>query len=264
MTAFAFILGCVPLWTASGSGAVSRRILGTAVIGGMLAASLLAIFLIPVTFDVVERSWRASRAGARPASIRLRPRRNPLDRPSWGRRLACGGPPALLSLFLAGCTVGPNYKRPPVNVPNGYYNTPPGNAQGAQTPTALSLGDEKWWELFQDAELQKLIRAGLKNNYDVRIAASRILQAQAQVGITRANEFPNVERRTGIHQRAPRHLRLQLFPVAGAVLLDARFLGPVPARHRSRARRSAGGRMEPATGDQHAGVERRHSLFRNA
>jgi HAE1 family hydrophobic/amphiphilic exporter-1 len=55
MTAFAFILGCVPLWRASGSGAVSRQVLGTAVIGGMLAATLLAIFLIPVTFDVVER-----------------------------------------------------------------------------------------------------------------------------------------------------------------------------------------------------------------
>ncbi len=54
MTAFAFILGCVPLWTASGSGAASRRILGTAVIGGMLAATVIAIFLIPVTFDVVE------------------------------------------------------------------------------------------------------------------------------------------------------------------------------------------------------------------
>ena len=55
MTAFAFILGCVPLWTASGAGAISRRVLGSAVIGGMLAASLLAIFLIPVSFDVVER-----------------------------------------------------------------------------------------------------------------------------------------------------------------------------------------------------------------
>jgi HAE1 family hydrophobic/amphiphilic exporter-1 len=55
MTAFAFILGCVPLWTATGSGAASRRVLGTAVIGGMLAASLIAIFLIPVTFYVVER-----------------------------------------------------------------------------------------------------------------------------------------------------------------------------------------------------------------
>ena len=55
MTAFAFILGCVPLWTAAGSGAVSRRILGTTVIGGMLAATFIAIFLIPVLFYVVER-----------------------------------------------------------------------------------------------------------------------------------------------------------------------------------------------------------------
>ncbi|HWL54175.1 MAG TPA: multidrug efflux RND transporter permease subunit [Chthoniobacteraceae bacterium] len=55
MTSFAFILGCVPLWMASGSGAAARRIMGTTVIGGMLAASLLAIFLIPVTFYVVEK-----------------------------------------------------------------------------------------------------------------------------------------------------------------------------------------------------------------
>jgi hydrophobic/amphiphilic exporter-1 (mainly G- bacteria), HAE1 family len=55
MTAFAFILGCVPLWTASGAGAISRQVLGTVVIGGMLAASLLAIFFIPVCFEVVER-----------------------------------------------------------------------------------------------------------------------------------------------------------------------------------------------------------------
>ena len=54
MTSFAFILGCVPLWTAQGSGASGRRILGTVVIGGMSAASLIAIFLIPVTFAVVE------------------------------------------------------------------------------------------------------------------------------------------------------------------------------------------------------------------
>ena len=54
MTSFAFILGCIPLWLASGSGAIARRVMGTAVIGGMLAASLLAIFLIPVTFYVVE------------------------------------------------------------------------------------------------------------------------------------------------------------------------------------------------------------------
>jgi hydrophobic/amphiphilic exporter-1 (mainly G- bacteria), HAE1 family len=55
MTAFAFILGCVPLWAASGAGGISRQVLGTVVIGGMMAASLLAIFFIPVSFDVVER-----------------------------------------------------------------------------------------------------------------------------------------------------------------------------------------------------------------
>jgi HAE1 family hydrophobic/amphiphilic exporter-1 len=55
MTAFAFILGCVPLWIATGAGGVSRQILGTVVIGGMLAATLLAIFLVPVTFSIAER-----------------------------------------------------------------------------------------------------------------------------------------------------------------------------------------------------------------
>ena len=55
MTAFAFILGCVPLWLASGAGAISRQVLGTVVIGGMLAASLLAIFFVPVSFVVIER-----------------------------------------------------------------------------------------------------------------------------------------------------------------------------------------------------------------
>jgi len=64
MTAFAFILGCVPLWVATGAGGVSRQILGTVVIGGMLAATVIAIFLIPVTFSVVERlSHRFSKEG---------------------------------------------------------------------------------------------------------------------------------------------------------------------------------------------------------
>src|ERR1700745_1960937 len=55
MTSFAFILGCVPLWTASGAGAVARQIMGTTVIGGMVAASALGIFFIPAIFYLVER-----------------------------------------------------------------------------------------------------------------------------------------------------------------------------------------------------------------
>jgi HAE1 family hydrophobic/amphiphilic exporter-1 len=66
MTSFAFILGCVPLWRASGSGAVARRIMGTTVIGGMLAATLIAIFLIPVMFYVIER-FAEKRKERRPA-----------------------------------------------------------------------------------------------------------------------------------------------------------------------------------------------------
>src|SRR6202000_1592316 len=68
MTSFAFILGCVPLWLASGSGASGRRILGTVVITGMLAATCLAIFIIPMLFVVVEkiaaRMRRTPRAAA--------------------------------------------------------------------------------------------------------------------------------------------------------------------------------------------------------
>jgi HAE1 family hydrophobic/amphiphilic exporter-1 len=55
MTSFAFILGCIPLWTASGAGSVGRQIMGTTVIGGMLAASAIGIFLIPAIFYLVEK-----------------------------------------------------------------------------------------------------------------------------------------------------------------------------------------------------------------
>jgi len=64
MTSFAFILGCVPLAMASGAGALSRRVMGWAVIGGMLAASFIAIFLIPVTFTVVEKLSHREERGA--------------------------------------------------------------------------------------------------------------------------------------------------------------------------------------------------------
>jgi HAE1 family hydrophobic/amphiphilic exporter-1 len=55
MTSFAFILGCVPLWFATGAGAVGRKILGTVVVAGMLAATGIAIFIIPLLFVVIER-----------------------------------------------------------------------------------------------------------------------------------------------------------------------------------------------------------------
>ena len=93
----------------------------------------------------------------------------------------------VLGLLLAGCLLGPNYKRPPVEAPGAYRGD-----SDASMAASEALGDEKWWDVFQDPVLQQLIRTAIEQNYDLRIAASRVLQAQAQVGITRANQFPTV------------------------------------------------------------------------
>ena len=93
----------------------------------------------------------------------------------------------LIVVLAGGCTVGPNYKRPVVTVPQGYRGLP---EDQAGHPDPVSLADQKWWEVFQDETLQELIRSALQQNYDVRIAAVRILEARAQLGITRADQFP--------------------------------------------------------------------------
>src|SRR5271163_650096 len=72
MTSFAFILGCVPLWTATGAGSVARQIMGTAVIGGMLAASFIGIFLIPGIFYLVEK-WSGGDKQAAPSGVQTTP-----------------------------------------------------------------------------------------------------------------------------------------------------------------------------------------------
>jgi multidrug efflux system outer membrane protein len=83
--------------------------------------------------------------------------------------------------------LGPNYRRPAIDAPGAYRGD-----RLSPIASSESLGDEKWWEVFQDPALQQLIRTALQRNYDVRIAASRVLQAQAQLGITRASQFPTV------------------------------------------------------------------------
>jgi outer membrane protein, multidrug efflux system len=94
---------------------------------------------------------------------------------------------------LAGCAVGPNYKRPIVNLPTDYRAAAP-----AQSDSAASLGNEKWWDVYQDPVLAQLIHSALQQNYDVRIAATRVLEAQAQLGITRANQFPSASVGAGV------------------------------------------------------------------
>jgi multidrug efflux system outer membrane protein len=93
------------------------------------------------------------------------------------------------AIFFAGCNVGPKYVRPNYTAPPVYRG-----ADDASVTTAAktSLGDEQWSTVFRDPELQELIRKALANNYDVRIAARRILEQQAQVRITRSQQFPSI------------------------------------------------------------------------
>ena len=95
----------------------------------------------------------------------------------------------------SGCAVGPNYKKPVVSVPDSYRGL---TSEEAAKMQRASLGDQKWWDILQDEQLRSLIRTALQHNYDARIAASRILAAQAQLGIIRADQFPSVSVGAGI------------------------------------------------------------------
>jgi multidrug efflux system outer membrane protein len=95
-----------------------------------------------------------------------------------------------LSVFLVGCSVGPNYKRPLTNLPQSFRGTPASDIGGPAS--SASLADQQWSAIFQDPVLQRLVTEALQNNLDLHIAAQRVLEAQAQVGITRSQQFPSV------------------------------------------------------------------------
>jgi multidrug efflux system outer membrane protein len=95
----------------------------------------------------------------------------------------------LSSSLLAGCTVGPDYHRPAVQPPTAYRDL----SENPQVPAqAASYADLPWWQVFQDPQLQELIRTALKQNYDLQLATERINAARAQVTVTRSSLFPQV------------------------------------------------------------------------
>lgn len=96
----------------------------------------------------------------------------------------------LLTLcLLCGCAVGPDYQRPGYPVPSGFRGEGPGIPS---QPVEGSFGDLKWFEVFKDPKLQELIEIALKENYNVQIAAQRVLEAREQVTIQRSYLFPTV------------------------------------------------------------------------
>jgi outer membrane protein, multidrug efflux system len=136
-------------------------------------------------------------------------------------RFVLFGALAVAMYVLVGCTVGPKYTRPNYPAPpafRGPDNTP--SVSDAKT----SLGDEEWSKVYQEPELQDLIRKALANNYDLRIAAQRILEQQAQVRITRSQQFPSISvGGTGLGATLPNSLGT-LFPnplVSGAFNVSA-------------------------------------------
>jgi len=110
-----------------------------------------------------------------------------------------------LLLSLCACKVGPNYQRPEKNMPDQFRALAPETTPAATSGQAF--GEMKWWTVFQDKALEDLIREALINNYDMQIAAVHIAQAQAILGITKADQRPSIDASGAIGQTKSR-----LFP----------------------------------------------------
>jgi multidrug efflux system outer membrane protein len=95
----------------------------------------------------------------------------------------------LVAVAAAGCTVGPNYERPKLE-------PPPQHRSAAPTPE--SVADLNWWQLYQDASLQALLREGVANNLDLRLAAARVVEARALAGVAKSYLYPEVGVRGGV------------------------------------------------------------------
>jgi len=120
---------------------------------------------------------------------------------------------ATLALALTGCALGPNYRRPAIDLPAQYRGAP-------DTNQAKSLAEVKWFDLFQDETLKQLLDSALKSNFDLRIAAERVLEAHAQLGIQRSRQFPELNAAGGFD--AARVSRIGAFPANGQNL-DASY-----------------------------------------
>ena len=91
----------------------------------------------------------------------------------------------LLAVSATGCLLGPNYQRPPVVAPEHWLDTP--------AVDAATLANTPWWDLFQDPQLQELIRVALVENRDLRIAIERVEEARARYGYVRADLYPKLD-----------------------------------------------------------------------
>ena len=119
-------------------------------------------------------------------------------------------------LALCGCVAGPNYKRPQLGLPGEFRGAP-----AAASDAAASIADTKWQDLFPDRTLNQMVATALAHNFDLRIAAERVEQARAQLGATRANQYPFVNAQAGF--TGARSSSLAAFPVPAGTKLSASY-----------------------------------------
>ena len=208
MTSMAFILGVLPLAIASGAGSASRNAIGTGVIGGMLSATFLATFLIPMFFVVIAEKLRRRKKAAPAAPAPPRADVPAGAEPDMPARVSSI---ALLTVLMAGCSLQPEYVRPEAPVAAAY---PTGPAYAAITHTTGGTppaGDVGWRDFLADARLQQLVEIALRNNRDLRVAVLNVEQLQAQFRIQSAALFPQVSAyrrsRAFAHTGEPDYLR---------------------------------------------------------
>ncbi|MBN2163968.1 MAG: efflux RND transporter permease subunit [Pontiellaceae bacterium] len=183
MTAFTFILGVLPMVLATGAGAASRRAIGTTVFGGMLAATVLGIVLVPALYAFFD-GWRSNASKA------------------W-KKHHVSSLLILLALFplLGGCmSVGPDYEAPAL---------PELQDSGTQSADVAD-----WWKRFDDAELNGLIAAALENNNDLKSAVAAAREARAQLGVARGGYGPSVDAGGSISRS---ETSLNVYPTSGGV-----------------------------------------------
>jgi multidrug efflux pump len=192
MTSFAFILGVSPLVVAGGAGAESRHSIGTCVFAGMLFATTIGIFFIPLFFRIIRGGFgsRANGLNVNAATVTI---------------------VLLLALVVSGCAVGPRYEPPPpVEAEIGGAHTsdsarvmfdslataPEITASISNTTrraeTAQSLEDVAWLDILQDSVLHGLVVQALRDNREIASARARIDEYHALVGIAKAPLFPSL------------------------------------------------------------------------
>jgi multidrug efflux system outer membrane protein len=141
------------------------------------------------------------------------------------RRAFAAALAAAMALLSGGCKLGPDYRRPDTSSPQSYRFD---GAAGAP-----SLADEGWWQVYQDARLQALIREALANNLDVRIAAARVDQARAALGAARLQQLPTISAIAGASRQKTSQFELlpglpaisNVFELEGSLSYEVDFWG---------------------------------------